>query len=60
MTLLVQLRAKILVINLASGQVRSFETNSTVPFLLQHPDETVEGPPIQGKTVYVHTVDAGQ
>jgi hypothetical protein len=75
MTLLVQLKAKVLVINLANGQMKSFETNSKVPLLLQHPDETSEaymaaeakaaasthGGQTVGKTLtfYLHSIDGG-
>ena len=40
MYLVVQLKSKVMSFNLGNGQSRTYETNSTVPFLQHHPDPT--------------------
>lgn len=59
--IVVQLRTRLVTVNLASGQTRSFETNSAIPFLQQHPDPTVEDTSgLRTLSFYAHTKDVNQ
>lgn len=58
----------VVTVNLTSSKIKAFETNSTVPILLQHPDPTSdaymkemksEGAALRGLSFYVHALENG-
>lgn len=59
--IVVQLRSRLVTVNLSNGQMRAFETNSAIPFLQQHPDPTVEETTgLRTLSFYAHTRGVNQ
>ena len=50
MALIIQLKSRVLVINPNTGQMKPYDTNSMVPILPQHPDDTEEVEKAQAQT----------
>jgi len=59
--IIVQLRSRLVTVNLGNGQMRTFETNSAIPFLQQHPDPTLEETTgLRTLSFYAHTREVNQ